>query len=333
LIITDEKVISPGASLMQKDRNTNKIYIAYQSPKTPGKAYIYNVLTKEKKLVKEEIVPSGHNPNDYVVQRLSCDSHDGKKIPLTITRHKNTQLDGSANLLLYAYGSYGNSMGPAFSSNILSLINRNIIVVIAHVRGGMERGYNWWKDGKMLNKKNTFKDYLSSAKFLIEKKYTSKGKIIGMGGSAGGLLMGVAMNETPELFLGMVMAVPFVDTLTTNLDHSLPLTVGEFNEFGNAKNNKEHFDYIRSYAPYENIKKMDYPHLFITTSLNDNRVLFDEPAKFIAKLRDYKTNNNLLLLKTEMKAGHGGKTGRDSAIEEIALDYAFVLKISKKLNS
>jgi len=145
--------------------------------------------------------------------------------------------------------------------------------------------------------------------------------------------MGVAMNETPELFLGMVMAVPFVDTLTTNLDHSLPLTVGEFNEFGNAKNNKEHFDYIRSYAPYENIKKMDYPHLFITTSLNDNRVLFDEPAKFIAKLRDYKTNNNLLLLKTAMKAGHGGKTGRDSAIEEIALDYAFVLKISKKLNS
>ena len=333
LIITDEKVISPGASLMQKDRNTNKIYIAYQSPKTPGKAYIYNVLTKEKKLVKEEIVPSGHNPNDYVVQRLSCNSHDGKKIPLTITRHKNTQLDGSANLLLYAYGSYGNSMGPAFSSNILSLINRNIIVVTAHVRGGMERGYNWWKDGKMLNKKNTFKDYLSSAKFLIEKKYTSKGKIIGMGGSAGGLLMGVAMNETPELFLGMVMAVPFVDTLTTNLDHSLPLTVGEFNEFGNAKNNKEHFDYIRSYSPYENIKKMDYPHLFITTSLNDNRVLFDEPAKFIAKLRDYKTNNNLLLLKTEMKAGHGGKTGRDSAIEEIALDYAFVLKISKKLNS
>ena len=154
-----------------------------------------------------------------------------------------------------------------------------------------------------------------------------------MGGSAGGLLMGVAMNETPDLFLGMVMAVPFVDTLTTNLDHSLPLTVAEFNEFGNAKNNKEHFDYIRSYSPYENIKKMDYPHLFITTSLNDNRVLFDDPAKFIAKLRDYKTNNNLLLLKTEMIAGHGGKTGRDSAIEEIALDYAFVLKISKKLNS
>ncbi len=185
----------------------------------------------------------------------------------------------------------------------------------------------------MLNKKNTFEDYISSAKFLIKKKYTSKGKIIGMGGSAGGLLLGAVTNKAPELFLGMIMAVPFVDTLTTNLDHSLPLTVGEFNEFGNAKENKEHFNYIRSYSPYENIKKMDYPNIFITTSLSDNRVLFDEPTKFVAKLRDNKTNNNLLLLKTEMKAGHGGKTGRDSAIEEIALDYAFALKISKKMNS
>ena len=197
----------------------------------------------------------------------------------------------------------------------------------------MERGMKWWKEGKMLNKKNTFKDYISSAKFLIEKKYTSKGKVIGMGGSAGGLLMGAAVNEFPDLFLGIIMAVPFVDTLTTNLDHSLPLTVGEFNEFGNAKENKEHFDYIRSYSPYENIKKMNYPHIFITTSLSDNRVLFDEPTKFTAKLRDNKTDNNLLLLKTEMKAGHAGKTGRDSAIKEIALDYSFALKISDKLNS
>ena len=185
----------------------------------------------------------------------------------------------------------------------------------------------------MLNKKNTFEDYIMSAKFLIEKKYTSVGKIIGMGGSAGGLLMGAVVNQNPELFLGMIMAVPFVDTLTTNLDHSLPLTVGEFNEFGNAKENKEHFNYIRSYSPYQNIKKMNYPHLLITTSLSDNRVLFDEPTKFVAKLRDYKTNNNLLLLKTEMKAGHGGKSGRDSVIEEIALDYAFALKIAEKLNS
>jgi len=333
LVITDEKVISPGASLMQKDRNTNKLYIAYHSPKIPGKSYIYNILTKEKKLVKEEVVPSGHQPDDYIVERLNCDSHDGRKIPLTITRHKKTKLDGTANLLLYAYGSYGASMGPGFSSSRLSLINRNIIWVTAHIRGGMERGMSWWKEGKMLNKKNTFEDYISSAKFLIGKKYTGKGKIIGLGGSAGGLLMGVVVNQAPQLFLGMIMAVPFVDTLTTNLDHSLPLTVGEFNEFGNAKENKKHFDYIRSYSPYENIKKMDYPHIFITTSLSDNRVLFDEPTKFIAKLRDYKTDKNLLLFKTEMKAGHAGKTGRDSAIEEIALDYAFALKISGKLNS
>ena len=333
LIITEEKVISSGASLMQKDRNTNKIYVAYHSPRTPGYTYIYDISTKEKKLVKEEIVPSGHNPKDYIVERLNCNSHDGKKIPLTITRHQKTKLDGTANLLLYAYGSYGASMGPGFSSSRLSLINRNIIWVTAHIRGGMERGMSWWKEGKMLNKKNTFEDYISSAKFLIDKKYTGKGKIIGLGGSAGGLLMGVVVNQAPQLFLGMIMAVPFVDTLTTNLDHSLPLTVGEFNEFGNAKENKKHFDYIRSYSPYENIKKMDYPHIFITTSLSDNRVLFDEPTKFIAKLRDYKTDNNLLLLKTEMKAGHAGKTGRDSAIEEIALDYAFALKISGKLNS
>ena len=243
LTITDEKVITPGSSLMQKNRNTNKLYVAYHSPKTPGKSYIYDIVTKEKKLVKEEEVPSGHNPNDYLVERLSCDSHDGKKIPLTITRHKKTKLDGSANLLLYAYGSYGASMGPGFSSSRLSLINRNIIWVTAHIRGGMERGMHWWKGGKMLNKKNTFKDYVATAKFLIEKKYTDKGKIIGMGGSAGGLLMGVVANEAPELFLGMIMAVPFVDTLTTNLNHSLPLTVAEFNEFGNAKENKEHFDY------------------------------------------------------------------------------------------
>jgi len=333
LVITDEKVISLGASLVQKDRNTNKVYIAYHSPKTPGKSYIYNILTKEKKLVKEEMVPSGHQPDHYIVERLNCNSHDGKKIPLTITRHQKTQLDGTANLLLYAYGSYGASMGPGFSSSRLSLINRNIIWVTAHIRGGMERGMDWWREGKMLNKKNTFEDYISSAKFLIERKYTDKGKIIGMGGSAGGLLMGAVVNQAPKLFLGMIMAVPFVDTLTTNLNRSLPLTVGEFNEFGNAKENKEHFDYIRSYSPYENIKKMDYPHIFITTSLSDNRVLFDEPTKFTAKLRDYKTDNNLLLLKTEMKAGHAGKTGRDSAIEEIALDYAFALKISGKLNT
>ena len=331
LIFSDEKVIVPGVSLIQRDKNTDLIYLSYSSPKTPGKTYLYNLKTKEKKIVKEQEIPSGHNSNNYIVERLECPSHDGRSVPITITRHKKTKINGSANLLLYGYGSYGSSMSPDFSSTRLSLINRDIIWVTAHIRGGMERGMKWWKEGKLLNKKNTFRDYLSVAKFLIEKKYTSKKKIIGMGGSAGGLLMGAVVNQEPDIFLGIIMAVPFVDSLTTNLDHSLPLTVGEFDEFGNAKENKKHFDYIFSYAPYNNIKKMDYPHILITTSLSDNRVLFDEPAKFTAKLRDYKTDNNLLLLKTEMNAGHGGKSGRDGAIEEIAFDYAFILKISEKI--
>jgi len=331
LIFTDEKVYDASISHTQKDRNTDFIYISYSTPKTQARTYLYNLKTKEKKLVKEQIIPSGHNPKNYLVERIECNSDDGRKVPLTITRHKDTPLDGSANLLLYGYGSYGASMSSSFSSTRLSLIDRNIIWVTAHIRGGMERGMKWWKEGKLLKKKNTFNDYIAAAKFLINKKFTSKGKIIGMGGSAGGLLMGAVVNNDPDLFLGMIMAVPFVDSLTTNLDHSLPLTIGEFDEFGNAKDNKDHFDYIYSYAPYNNIKKMDYPNILITTSLSDNRVLFDEPAKFTAKLRDYKTDNNLLLLKTEMNAGHGGKSGRDGAIEEIAFDYAFVLKIAGKI--
>ncbi len=326
---SNEKVIVPSISLIQKDKDTDKVYLSYSSPKTPGRTFLYNLKSKEKKLVKEQEIPSGHNPDNYIVERLECPSHDGRMVPITITRHKDTMLDGSSNLLLYGYGSYGSSMSPGFSSTRLSLIDRNIIWVTAHIRGGMERGMKWWKEGKLLNKKNTFEDYIAVGKYLIKQKYTSKGKIIGMGGSAGGLLMGAVVNQAPELFLGIIMAVPFVDSLTTNLDHSLPLTVGEFDEFGNAKDNKDHFDYIYSYAPYNNIKKMDYPHILITTSLSDNRVLFDEPAKFTAKLREHKTDNNLLLLKTEMNAGHGGKSGRDGAIEEIAIDYAFALKISE----
>ena len=331
IIFSDEKICVPGVSLIKKDRNTNEVYLGYSSPKTPSRVYKYNLLNKSKKIVKEQEIPSGHNRNDYIVERVEFKSHDGRFVPLTITRHIKTKIDGSANLLLYGYGSYGNSMSPGFSSTKLSLIDRDIIWATAHIRGGMEKGMRWWKEGKLTNKKNTFEDYIHAAKYLIEKKYTSKGKIIGMGGSAGGLLMGAVVNQSPNLFLGIIMAVPFVDSLTTNLDHSLPLTVGEFDEFGNAKANKEHFDYIFSYAPYNNIKKMDYPNILITTSLSDNRVLFDEPAKFTAKLRDYKTDNNLLLLKTEMNAGHGGKSGRDGAIEEIAIDYAFALKISKKI--
>ncbi|MBT5214741.1 MAG: S9 family peptidase [Pelagibacteraceae bacterium] len=331
LIFPDEKIYVPGVSLTQRDRNTDNIYLGYSSPKTPSRVYLYNLSSKSKKLVKEQEIPSGHKTDDYIVERIEFRSHDGRLVPLTITRHKKTKINGSANLLLYGYGSYGNSMSPSFSSTRLSLIDRDIIWATAHIRGGMEKGMKWWKEGKLTNKKNTFEDYIYAAKYLIDNKYSSKKKIIGMGGSAGGLLMGAAVNQAPEIFLGIIMAVPFVDSLTTNLDHSLPLTVGEFDEFGNAQDNKEHFDYIYSYAPYNNIKKMDYPHILITTSLSDNRVLFDEPAKFTAKLREYKTDANLLLLKTEMNAGHGGKSGRDGAIEEITVDYAFALKISQKI--
>ena len=331
LIFCEEKVFVPNISFRQKDKNTDEVYIGYSSPKTPSRVYLYNLSKKTKTLVKEQEIPSGHNSDDYIVERVEFKSHDGRMVPLTITRHKKTKIDGSANLLLYGYGSYGSSMSPGFSSTRLSLIDRDIIWATAHIRGGMEKGMKWWKEGKLTNKKNTFEDYIYAAKFLIENNYCSKGNIIGMGGSAGGLLMGAVVNKSPEIFLGIIMAVPFVDSLTTNLDHSLPLTVGEFDEFGNAKDNEEHFNYIFSYAPYNNIRKVDYPHILITTSLSDNRVLFDEPAKFTAKLRDFKTDNNLLLLKTEMNAGHGGKSGRDGAIEEIALDYAFALKISKKI--
>ena len=331
LIFTDEKVISPGVSLIQKDRNTDIIRIGYESPKTPARTYEYNLKTKEKKLVKEQEIPSGHNRNDYIVERLNCPSEDGRQIPITVTYHKKTKLNGNSHLLLYGYGSYGSSMGPSFSSSRFSLLNRNIIWATCHVRGGLERGMRWWREGKMLNKKNTFSDFISCGKFLIEKKYTSKKKLIAFGGSAGGLLVSNVVNQVPELFLGAIMAVPFCDNLTTNLDHSLPLTKGELKEFGDAKNNEEHFEYIRSYAPYDNIEKKDYPHILITTSLSDSRVLFDEPTKYCAKLRDYKTDNNLLLLKCEMDAGHGSRSGRKNIIEDIAFDYAFALKIAGKL--
>ena len=327
LIFTDEKVISPGISLIQKDKNTNTIRIGYESPKTPLRTYEYNLKTKEKKLVKEQEVPSGHNRDDYIVERLNCPSHDGH----TITYHKKTKLDGNAHVLLYGYGSYGTSMTPSFSTSKFSLIDRDIIWATCHIRGGLERGMSWWRGGKMLNKKNTFSDFISCGQFLIKKKYTSKKKLIAFGGSAGGLLVSNVVNQVPEIFLGAIMAVPFVDNLTTNMDHSLPLTPGELLEFGDAKNNKEHFEYIRSYAPYNNIQKKNYPHILITTSLSDSRVLFDEPTKYCAKLRDYKTDNNLLLLKCEMDAGHGSRSGRKNIIEDIAFDYAFALKITEKL--
>ena len=331
LNISDEKVINPGISLFQKNRDTDLIRISYESPKTPSRIFEYNIKTKEKKIVKEQIIPSGHNRDNYIVERLECEGHDGYLIPITILRHKKSKLDGNSHVLLYGYGSYGMSMSPSFSSSRISLVDRDIIWVTCHIRGGLEKGMAHWKLGKMLNKKNTFNDFISCAKYLIEKNYTKKKKIIAYGGSAGGLLVGNVVNQIPHLLLGAILAVPFVDNLITNMDHSLPLTKGELLEFGDAKNNKKHFEYIKSYAPYDNVQKKDYPNILITTSLSDSRVLFDEPTKYCAKLRDLKTNNNLLLLKCEMDAGHGGKSGRTAAIEEIAFDFAFMLKISNKL--
>ena len=330
LFKNDVKQIS--CALYEKNDRSNYIYISYSTPITPNKTLLYNLKTDKYKVVKTQIIPSGYNEKNYIVERLFANSHDNKQIPLTIIRHKKTKIDGNAKVLLYGYGSYGSSIGNGFSSNKFALLDRGIIWANAHIRGGMECGMNWWKEGKMLNKRNTFEDYISCANFLIKKKYTKKKQIIGMGGSAGGLLMGVVLNQAPEIFLGAVLAVPFVDSLTTNLDHSLPLTIGEFKEFGNAKKYKKHFEYIKSYAPYNNIKKQKYPHMFVTTSLFDNRVLFDEPTKYVAKLRQFKKDKNILLLKTEMEAGHGGKTGRDASIEELSQDFSFILKISQIKN-
>jgi len=335
LVFADEKVWSPSVSEMQKETNTDNVYISYSSPRTNSRAYIYNLRTKEKKFVKEqEVLDKNYSPKNYITERLECKSHDGRLIPLTITRHKETKVDGTANILLYSYGSYGNSLSFDFSNTRLTLLNRHIIWCDASVRGGRERGEIWHEEGKMLNKKNTFEDYISAAKFLIEKKYTYKGGIVGYGGSAGGLLLGAVVNQAPELFLGMVIQVGFLDSLTTNIDHSLPLSLGELTEFGDGKGNLDSFKYIKSYSPYHNIKQMDYPNLLLVTNLKDARVLFDEPTKFTAKLRQYKTDKNLLLLKCELEdAGHGGKSGRDSAIEEIAFDFSFILKITNKLNT
>ena len=325
----DNNIKSVSLSTYQKEKNSNNIYINYSSPKSPSKTYLFNIETENRKIVKKQIIPSGFNEKNYITERVFAPVNKNIKIPITIIRHKKTKINAKAPLLLYGYGSYGSSIGNGFSSARFSLIDRGIIWANAHVRGGMECGMKWWKEGKMLNKKNTFSDYLCCANYLIANKYTNQGNIIGMGGSAGGLLMGAVANMQPNLFSAILMAVPFVDSLTTNLDHSLPLTVGEFKEFGNAKKYKKHFDYIKSYAPYNNIKRKKYPNMLVTTSLFDNRVLFDEPTKYVAKLRDYKKDNNVLLLKTEMEGGHGGKTGRDSGIEEVAFDYSFILKYGK----
>ena len=327
LIISREAVGSPSISLMQKDTNTSKIRIAWDSLATPGKIYEYDIITKKKNLVKEVEIPSGHNPNDYLVERIKATAHDGRKIPITLVRRKDTKLDGKSKLLLYAYGCYKHSVPVSFSASKFCLVDRGIIFGIAHIRGGGELGEKWYLEGKLLNKKNTFKDYIACAKHLIEKKYTHSGGLVFYGGSAGGTTGGSVINMNPELFFAALLLVPYVDCLTTALNDQLPLTPGEYEVFGNPKKYKEYFEYIQSYAPYNNLRKACYPPMLVTSSIFDNRVLYSEPTKYIAKLRDLKIDTNVQLMKCKLEAaGHGGASGRDNAIIELAEEYSFILK-------
>ena len=312
----------------QYEFDTDWIRFSFSSPITPKSIFDYNCSTKEKSLKKIQEIPSGFNSDLYSCKRFLCPGHDGAQIPLTVFHKKDLLLDGTNPLLLYGYGSYGITIPDSFSTNRFSLLDRGFVYAIAHVRGGREKGQEWYDDGKLLKKKNTFLDFISCAEFLCEKKYTAPKKIIAQGGSAGGLLMGYIANERPDLFLGIIAQVPFVDICNTMLDEDLPLTVTEIPEWGDLKNNKEAFNYIRSYSPYDNVKKQDYPHMLITGGVTDPRVTYWEMTKWAAKIRDYKTDNNLLLLKMNMDAGHSGASGRYDYLKEVALDYIFCLTIT-----
>ncbi len=328
--VSDEVIGVPGVSLMQRDTNTTKIRVGWESMATPGRIYEFDIISKEKKLVKETEIPSGHDPNNYVVERIKAKSHDGRLIPISLIRLKSSKQNGSSKILLYAYGAYKHSISPSFSASRFCLIDRGITFAIAHVRGGGDLGDIWHQEGKKKFKKNTFLDYVACANHLIEQRYTYKGGICFYGGSAGGLTGGAVANMAPDLFFGMLLLVPFVDTMTTMLNEKLPLTPGEWEMWGDPIKNKEYFEYILSYSPYNNLDKKDYPQMLITTSLFDNRVLYSEPVKYIAKLRDLKSDNNTQLLKCKMEAaGHGGMSGRDNAITELAEEYSFILKSGK----
>ncbi|MDC0903217.1 prolyl oligopeptidase family serine peptidase [Pelagibacteraceae bacterium] len=328
--ISDEAIGVPGASLMQRDSNTTKIRVGWESMATPGKVYEYDIVTKEKKLVKETEIPSGHDPSKYVVERIKAKSHDGRMIPISLVRLKNSKQDGKSKILLYAYGAYKHSISPSFSASRFCLVDRGITFGIAHIRGGGDLGDAWHEEGKKKLKRNTFLDYIACANHLIDQRYTYKGGVCFYGGSAGGLTGGAVANMAPDLFFSMLLLVPFVDTMTTMLNEKLPLTPAEWELWGNPIKNKDYFEYILSYAPYNNLKKKDYPSMLITTSLFDNRVLYSEPVKYIARLRDVKTDNNTQLLKCKMEAaGHGGMSGRDNAITELAEEYSFILKTAK----
>ncbi len=309
------------------DFDTEVVRIGYQSMITPNSTYDYNMRTKEKTLLKQQEVVGDFSSSDYASERLYATANDGTKVPISMAYKKGVKKDGSNPLLLYGYGSYGASMNPSFNSARLSLLDRGFIFAIAHIRGGEEMGRAWYENGKLLKKKNTFTDFIDCAEFLLEANYTTKEKLFALGGSAGGLLMGAVINERPDLWKGVIAAVPFVDVVTTMLDESIPLTTGEYDEWGNP-NDKEYYDYIKSYSPYDNIEAKDYPNLLVTTGLHDSQVQYWEPAKWVAKLRELKTDDHLLLLHTNMGAGHGGASGRFKRYKETAMEYAFLISLA-----
>lgn len=308
------------------DFDTDILRYGYTSMTTPNSTIDFNMKDKTSEVKKEQPVLGGFKKENYITKRLWVTARDGKKIPISIVYNKNTPINENTPVLQYAYGSYGVNMDVYFSSSRLSLLDRGFIYVIAHIRGGQELGRPWYEDGKMLNKKNTFNDFIDVSQYLIENKYTSPEHLYAMGGSAGGLLMGAVINQAPELYKGVVAQVPFVDVLTTMLDDSIPLTTGEYDEWGNP-NEKIYYDYMKSYSPYDNIEKKDYPNMLVTTGLHDSQVQYWEPAKWVALLRELKTDDNILLLKTDMEVGHGGASGRFEALKETALEFAFLLKL------
>lgn len=322
----EEETYSAGV-YFNPEFDTNVIRYGYNSMTTPSSVIDFNVDTKAKEIKKEQQVLGGKfNKDNYKSERLWATAVDGTQIPISLVYHKNTIINKNTPLLLYSYGSYGITIDAGFSSTRLSLLDRGFIFVIAHVRGSEYLGRKWYENGKLLNKKNTFTDFIACAKFLIEKKYTSNKHLYASGGSAGGLLMGVIINMNPELFYGIIASVPFVDVVTTMLDDSIPLTTGEYDEWGNP-NEKEYYDYMKSYSPYDNVVKQNYPNMLITTGLNDSQVQYFEPAKWIAKLRDLKFDKNILLMHTDMEAGHGGASGRFDSLKEVARDYSFLLDL------
>ena len=305
--------------------DTDVLRYGYNSLTTPASVIDFNMKEKTSVIKKEQEVLGGKfDKKNYSSQRLWATASDGKKIAISMVRHVDTPLTPDTPLLLYAYGSYGYTIDPTFSSTRLSLLDRGFVFAIAHVRGGEYLGRSWYEDGKLFHKKNTFTDFIACANFLVDEGYTSPKHLYAEGGSAGGLLMGAIVNMAPQLFNGVIAAVPFVDVLTTMLDESIPLTTGEYDEWGNP-NEKTYYEYIKSYSPYDNVKAQDYPNMLVTTGLHDSQVQYFEPAKWVAKLREYKTDDNLLLLHTDMKVGHGGASGRFDSLKDIARDQAFLL--------